>query len=287
MRTQALRWGAIAVALLLVTAALVLAALGYRLSQEQIRARNAIVPDYAHADIARGEHLVSAVTSCTSCHGARLEGKAFINNVLIGRVDAPNLTTGAGGFFKSHTDEEFVQAVRFGRSARGNSLLFMPSAAYERLTQKDLGDILAYVRAAIPQASVTLPTRLGPLGYGLLAIGAVPRSSNPFHANQTNAAHVERDGSRAYGGYLVRVGGCMECHGADLKGGHYRGTFTDPRAPNLTKGGPTGAWTFGQFKTSVRSGVRPDGKAINSFMPWATIGQMSDDELRAIWSYLR
>ena len=38
----------------------------------------------------------------------------------------------------------------------------------------------------------------------------------------------------------------------------------------------------------MRKGFEPDGEEIFSqFMPWESIGQMIDNELRALWMYLQ
>jgi hypothetical protein len=37
----------------------------------------------------------------------------------------------------------------------------------------------------------------------------------------------------------------------------------------------------------MRSGVNPSGHQLTEFMPWKFIGQMTDDELKAVWLYLQ
>ena len=59
-----------------------------------------------------------------------------------------------------------------------------------------------------------------------------------------------------------------------------------PLASNLTPAG-LGAWTEADFVRALREGRRPDGSAINEFMPWRGYGAMTDSELRALWLYLR
>ncbi len=39
---------------------------------------------------------------------------------------------------------------------------------------------------------------------------------------------------------------------------------------------------------AMRTGVTPEGRQLrNQYMPWQAIGQLSDDELRAILLYLK
>lgn len=57
--------------------------------------------------------------------------------------------------------------------------------------------------------------------------------------------------------------------------------------PNLTLGGELAAWTEQGFIDTMRSGVTPFGRSLNEEMPWKYFGQMTDDELKAVWMYLQ
>jgi hypothetical protein len=47
-------------------------------------------------------------------------------------------------------------------------------------------------------------------------------------------------------------------------------------------------WSQQEFIQALRTGVTPSGKQLNAEnMPWRAIGQMTDDELTAIWLYLQ
>jgi len=70
-----------------------------------------------------------------------------------------------------------------------------------------------------------------------------------------------------YGRYLARIAYCHGCHGPDLAGGG----GPPPRATNR----------------AMRFGARPDGTHIGPAMPWVSRGQMTDNELRALWRYVR
>jgi hypothetical protein len=58
-----------------------------------------------------------------------------------------------------------------------------------------------------------------------------------------------------------------------------------PKATNITPTG-IGTWSEADFIKSMRSGMRPNGTAINPFMPWSYVGQLTDEELKALWLYL-
>jgi hypothetical protein len=90
----------------------------------------------------------------------------------------------------------------------------------------------------------------------------------------------------AYGRYLASVAGCHGCHGHGLSGGRVAGPPGLPPASNLTPAG-IGGWTERDFVRALREGRRRDGSTIDEFMPWRTLGRMTDEELGALWDYLR
>lgn len=58
---------------------------------------------------------------------------------------------------------------------------------------------------------------------------------------------------------------------------------------NLTPDTATGIglWTEDDFIRTLRTGVNPAGDSLHPFMPWRQIRRMDDDDLRAIYRYLR
>ena len=60
-----------------------------------------------------------------------------------------------------------------------------------------------------------------------------------------------------------------------------------PPAANITPGGAISAWSEADFIKTIRNGVNPAGKQLDPFMPYKYIGKLNDDELRAIYLYLK
>jgi len=89
----------------------------------------------------------------------------------------------------------------------------------------------------------------------------------------------------AYGQYLAHT--YTVCHGDNLNGRIIREAGSTYLALNLTPGGELGSWSEGAFIASLRTGVTPSGRQLIDVMPWKYYGQMTDDELRALWLYLR
>ena len=58
---------------------------------------------------------------------------------------------------------------------------------------------------------------------------------------------------------------------------------------NLTPDRETGidAWSESDFLQTLRTGVNPSGVSLHPFMPWREVRRMSNDDLRAIYRYLR
>lgn len=242
-----------------------------------------VIPTDA-ASIARGQHLATAITGCTDCHGADLSGHTF--------ADAPpflllasNLTRGMGGVGTFYSDADWVRAIRYGVRPDGKPLLFMPSSHYAKLSDNDLAAIIAYIQSVAPVDHEQEPSRLRLLGRLLLIIGEYALPAETVDVTAPIVAAPPAGRTVDYGMYLVSIGGCLECHGAQLTGGAPVEPGAPP-GPNLTPGGNLGQWSEVEFINTLRTGVRPDGTVINSAMPWWVLAQQTDDELGAIYRYL-
>jgi mono/diheme cytochrome c family protein len=206
----------------------------------------------------------------------------------MGRFAGSNLTRGQGGLGAQLHDEDIVRAVRHGIARDGHKIVIMPSDAYNALSPDDLGAIIAYVKQLPPvDRDFTAPT-YGPVARGLLAAGKIPLFTADQIDHAKPAVPAPMAGPSAdYGKYLASAGGCTSCHGPTLAGGHIaQGDPSWPPAANLTPTGLKG-YTEESFMKTLRTGVRPSGVAVNPVMPWKRAGQMTDDEIRAVWAYLQ
>lgn len=287
---RALTWFIRIVAAIFVIA--LIAAAAVFLGSQQALSKHVLTPSVsqpvlASADITRGGHMVKSMLGCEDCHGANLGGKLFINDPAIGAIYAPNLTSGEGGFFATANDVDFVRAVRYGVAPNGRRLLIMPSDAFTELSDQDMADVLAYVHSKPMANGGTPDPAIGLIGRVLIVTGGLPFPSEAVEKQHLAPSERTVGVTAEYGKYLARVSGCISCHGVALSGGHLQGSPSDPAAQNLTPSGDLGRWTFDQFKSALRTGTRPDGTHINTFMPWPSLGQMTDDELQAIWLYLK
>jgi hypothetical protein len=125
----------------------------------------------------------------------------------------------------------------------------------------------------------------------------------------------------ARGAQLVMLGGCHDCHTPkgqsssldlgralsghpqnaalppDVVGGvstnmmltAWRGPWGVSLARNLTPDKETGLgdWTVADFKKTIRTGVNKKGEVLLPPMPITTLQNLPDQDLEAIWAYLR
>ena len=232
------------------------------------------------ASLAWGRHLVEAVAKCQDCHEGDLGGKMMIDDAAFARLATANLTAGRGGL-AGYTDADFERAIRHGVGRDGRPLIFMPSDAYGMLTDEDLAAMLGYLRTFPPVDREHPDPGVGPVARVLYLTGKFPLL--PVEITQQDAPRAPRKPGVTveYGEYLATIGGCRSCHGQQLAGD------ANPDAPDITVG-RLAAWKEEDFFRALREGKRPDGSVLDpSKMPWVRSGLMTDDEVRAVWTYMR
>jgi cytochrome c553 len=245
-----------------------------------------VTPDSAM--LARGKHLVTAVSACVGCHGDNLGGKPMIDSPVFAVVSASNLTSGRGGVAPKYTDALFERAIRHGINAEGRSVAIMPSGHYNNLSDEDVKAIIAYIRSVPPVDNELKAFSGGPIARALTLSGAPFFSAmSIMHTSPHRTVTPPAGVTPQYGDYLVGISGCRECHNPVLSGGVMPGGGPDVKpASNIT---PTGlvAYDEAKFIAALREGKRPGGVPIDTFMPWRQYKGMTDDEMRAIWTYLK
>ncbi len=237
--------------------------------------------------IARGERIVRSRLGCAGCHGADFGGQALIDETMIGRWIAPNITTGQGSVTIGFSATDWDHAVRHGLR-RGGRTSSMPSVDFLNLSDRELSDIVAYIRSLPPVDREQARVEFGPVLKVLLALGKIDLlvafriDHMKPHAVEPPAAVADEE----FGEHLAQA--CRGCHGERLSGGKIPGDPGMPIVANLTPDA-TGLknWTEDDFVRALREGRRPDGSAISDYMPWKAYAGMSDTEIRAMWAYLR
>ncbi len=262
------------------------------------------------ARVARGEYLANHVNLCMDCHAVREwdkfagppkkgtegTGGEHFNHAMgfPGDIVSPNITPYR---LANWTDGEIYRAITCGVSKDGRSLFpVMPYTHYGKMDTEDVYAIIAYVRSLEPLQSPSVKSRLDfPLNF---LVRTMPTPATP----QPKPSPADR---KAYGAYITNAAGCYDCHtkqekgkfiGKDFAGGmeFKMGPDRVLRSPNLTPhqtgiGSMTEADFLAKF-TAYRNGYTPVTLGPNDFqttMPWIMYAGMTDDDLKAIYAYLR
>jgi mono/diheme cytochrome c family protein len=260
--------------------------------------------------VARGDYLFNQVAACVVCHTPHEPSVSggLVDPGRIGEGGVPFPLGSAGTLYSKNvtpsalgewTDGEIVRALRDGVSAKGAPLFpLMPYFNYRQLSERDIHALVAYMRTLPPRPS-DVPDR--ELGFPMrLIVRMMPGPAGPYPEEPSRVDVVE------YGRYLVTAASCADCHspsdrgqpipGRELSGGNPfpTGDGWVARSANITPDSATGigAWTrerfVGAFKSRATGSAGPSEAAERrSPMPWITYAGMTEEDLGAIYDYLR
>jgi mono/diheme cytochrome c family protein len=236
--------------------------------------------------LARGRYLFNS-RGCVDCHGAAGGGRTLVDDGQGLHIAGPNLTMGNPAL-AAYAEVDWVRSIRHGVAPGGRPLRVMPSEDYNRLTDEDLASLVAYIRKLAPvqggAAVVELPLPVRAFyGFGLMhdAAAKIDHALPPAQpvADGVNVAH---------GAYVANM--CLGCHGAKLAGGKIPGAPPDwPPAAKLTPASDSAMPRYPDadaFARMFKTGNRPDGTPIK-VMPFGSLGQMNDTDVRALFLYLK
>jgi mono/diheme cytochrome c family protein len=239
------------------------------------------------AGLERGRYLYAS-RGCTDCHGANGAGRVFVDNGSDLRIKGPNITAGPGSAVANYRAHDWVRAIRHGVAPDGRPLRIMPSEDYNRFTDADLGALVAYVQSLPPVAGTGAEVRLPLPARVLYGFGAIDDAADRIDHTLPPATEVAEGVNLQHGKYVANM--CLGCHGAQLAGGRIPGSPPDwPAAANLTPAPGAAMERYGQaeaFLHMMRTGARPDGSRIQ-VMPFESLREMSETDLRALHLYLR
>lgn len=252
--------------------------------------------------VARGEYLVRSVANCGHCHAAHpedpdgpLSGGLAFRNWRLGTVRAANLTADVATGLGAWSESEIVRAIRNGMDRDGRVLApVMPYAWFSGLSDRDAYAIARYLRTLAPVRRVVNQDHNLIYAIGELIF------LRPEEAEQSRAPL--RAATAEYGEYLaLHVALCADCH--TPRGGLraepmlerlFAGDADPPdgfpaNPPNITPhvGTGIGEWSEEEFLRTLTTGITPSGEELHPFMPWRQFRRMTDDDLRAIYRYLR
>ncbi|MEO8842883.1 MAG: hypothetical protein ABI591_10705 [Kofleriaceae bacterium] len=186
------------------------------------------------------------------------------------------------------TDDQIARAIREGTRPDGTQLYaIMPYGMYNRMTDDDVGAIVAYLHTLKPVERVVAPNKNLKFPQPVL-----PKPANPPDVAGDPLNHGE---------YLATLMLCGHCHATPGEGPDHMFTggldLTIPAmgtgklyAPNITSDKDTGigAYTEDQLFTTLKTMVRPNGKLIAPPMLMLQAGwsQITDADLHAVAKYV-
>lgn len=236
------------------------------------------------AQVARGKYIASV--GCVGCHGVNGEfplsgGLDFAGEIPfpIGSIVAANITP--GGVIKDRSDGELFRAIRHVRGKDGKLLAFMSQIAYRNLSDDDIKAVIAFLRSQQPVTTthqdgdhINLLGAIMFFGAGMLPI---PEPIQGVVTAPPTGATPQ------YGRYVAILGDCLGCHGPQMTG--VAASALGPAVPNPRPS--VGTWSQAQFIQTMRTGVRPSGAPFSERMPWQNASKMTDDDLAALYAYLK
>ena len=287
-----LKVSAIALGILALAAAAALAiavTLGTRKAERTLEIKVVPVPFTSDpAALKLGKYLYET-RGCAECHGSDGRGIVFLDTPEGLYVKTPDITKGPGGVVAEYTEGDWVRAIRHGVNPKGHPLFLMPSEDYNRLADADFAALVGYVRSLAPVAGTGATIRMPIIVKALYGVGiirdAAEKIDHRIAPSQPVAVAVNAD----YGAYVTNM--CMGCHGSTLAGGTIDGAPPDwPPAANLTPG-PGSVMprydTVQKFISMMRTAKRPDGTEVYKAMPFASLRNMNDTDLEAMYTYLK
>ena len=240
------------------------------------------------ASLAHGRYLFMS-RGCGECHGANGAGRVFAHDDHGLLLKSPNITAGAGSVTKAYKDADWFRTIRHGVKPDGRPVFVMPSEDFARLTDADVGDIVAYAKRLPPTAGEGAQFDLPIVMRALYGMGMIKDAAEKIDHTQVSALETPEDASPIHGKYVAQM--CLGCHGPTLSGGKLPGHPPSwPAAANLTPGAGSVLPRYpdvATFKAMLRSGKRPDGTAIDRAMPFASLGALSDLDVEAVYLYLK
>lgn len=263
--------------------------------------------------IARGKYLANHVAVCIDCHSTRdwtrfsgppTEGTFGKGGDLFdqkfgfpGKYYAKNITPVG---ISHYTDGELFRTITTGVNKQGKALFpVMPFHYYGQMDEEDIKSIIAYIRTLKPIEN-NIPESKSDFPMNFII------NTLPHKANFTKLP--EKTDILNYGKYLTNAASCIDCHTKFEKGSLVAGTefgggrefpFPDGsivRSANISPDVDTGigGWDDEMFvslfrahsdSTTLNTKLNPGD--FNSIMPWTMFGEMNEEDLKAIFAYLK
>lgn len=254
-------------------------------------------------DAERGAYVLR-LAGCATCHTAPKGGKFLAGGRELkspfGSFFPPNITPDRETGIGTWSDEDFIQALRHGKSPGGKPYYpAFPYTSYTRMTPQDMLDLKAYLDTVEPVRNPVPDHKLG-LPFSVRAGMSVWRAL--FFDTDVPPPNSDQSAAWNRGAYIVNgPGHCGECHtprnvlGAMQRelsfSGNPQGPDNKP-VPNITGHAKRGIndWSTEDIVSFLEIGIKPDGDfaggAMTDVIEDAT-GKLTAADLEAIAVYLK
>jgi hypothetical protein len=266
--------------------------------------------------IERGRYLVNHVSVCFDCHSERTsayglpfkpgsEGvRGFVWDTKIGfpgTLAASNLTPDPDTGLGKWTDGEIIRAIREGVDRAGNALFpTMPYDHLRHMSDEDAKSMVAYLRTLKPIRYEKPKKSLNPPLNFIEKFKPEPLEAPVPLPDKANTL--------AYGKYLTHIAICAFCHtprdekGQPIPGKEFAGgremrmpwfrvvTANITPHPSTFMGKATKEEFVGRFRAfaNYTADTAPEApKGHETLMPWISYSRMTDEDLGAIYDYLK
>jgi len=255
----------------------------------------------------RGRYIFNSAAACVDCHSehdstspdhpvlADLRGAGEVMPLtdLPGRIVAPNITpdpqTGVGTW----SDDQLARAIREGIGYDGRALFpMMPYEHYKSMSDEDLASVVVYMRSMpavhhqLPKTEINFPVKY--------LIRSIPQPITSPVSAPDPSNRVQ------WGAYAVNMAACGDCHtpvdehgdpmaGLEFAGGQvFRGAWgTTPVSTNITPDASgIGYYDEALFIQGLKTGY-VKARKLDPLMPVEQFSGLADDDLRAMFAYLR
>ena len=261
--------------------------------------------------IERGKYLANHVNLCVDCHSTRdwdsysapllpgtegMGGGVYMKEAgFPGTYYANNITPSA---LSDWTDAEIYRAFTSGQTKHDRALFpIMPYLSYAKMDINDVKAVIAYLRTLKPIEN-DVPISEPSFPFSLI-LRTIPRPAEPM-------VKPDPSDSLAYGEYLTTIAACADCHTPQKKGQpiehlKFAGSFKFilPTGETIYSANITpdkefgiGAWSKTMFINKFKFYYNNDSLKIkpgqhNTNMPWVMYAGMTEEDLGAIYNYLR
>ena len=257
--------------------------------------------------LARGRYIVEHEAACVDCHsphdwskhdapitsgmegaGQDMSGLKGLPGYVVAPNLAPDPETGSGTW----SDDALARAIREGIGHDGRALFpMMPYENYRHMPDEDLASVVVFLRS-LPPVRNPLPNTeiIFPVKYLIRSVPepitepvTPPDISDPVKRGRVTSSPMA---------------GCRDCHtpmekgeplpNMDLSGGQiFEGPWGKVASANLTPD-PSGIPYYDEvlFLQAIRTGY-VKARPLNQIMPWRHYGGMTDEDLKAIFAYLK